>query len=362
MNKILIVFGTRPELIKLYPVIRAFNKEEFELVVCSTGQHREMIDQLINLFQIKIDYDLNIMTKNQSLNGITQKIVSGMDEIYTKEKPELVLVHGDTTTAMAAALAAFNRGIKIGHIEAGLRTYDNQSPFPEEANRRLIGTIADYHFAPTDINYQQLKEERLPGDAIVTGNTAIDMMKYTVTDDFNHEVMDWLGDSKLILVTIHRRESLGDGMREIFQAINDFSLKHENYKVVYPIHLNPKVREIASDVFDSSNIKLIEPLNVIDFHNLIARSAIILTDSGGIQEEAPYFNVPVLVARNTTERQEGISAKTSLLVGTTYQSIYDALVHVGTNSSVYDEFKERINPYGDGLASERIVEYIKTRL
>lgn len=355
------IFGTRPEAIKMAPLVKELeNRKEIKSIVCVTAQHREMLDQVLNIFKIKPDYDLNIMKQGQSLSEITSRVLLGLEEIIKKEEPNIILVHGDTTTTFAGALAAFYNKVDIGHVEAGLRTYDKYSPFPEEANRIMVDRITDMYFAPTEVSKNNLLKENIDESKIyVTGNTAIDAMKYTISDNYENSIFDWVGDSKLILLTAHRRENLGEPMYNIFKAVKRLVNDNKNIKVIYPIHLNPLVRKIANEVFkDNDRIKLIEPLEVVDFHNFINKSYLILTDSGGIQEEAPSLGKPVLVLRDTTERPEGITAGTLKLVGTNEDDIYNEATILLTNKSEYDKMSKASNPYGDGNTSKYIVDAI----
>ena len=361
MIKVMTIFGTRPEAIKMAPLVKELeSRKEIKSIVCVTAQHREMLDQVLNIFKIKPDYDLNIMKQGQSLSEITSRVLLGLEEVIKKEEPNIILVHGDTTTTFAGALAAFYNKVDIGHVEAGLRTYDKYSPFPEEANRIMVDRIADMYFAPTEVSKNNLLKENIDDSKIyVTGNTAIDAMKYTISDNYENSLFDWVGDSKLILLTAHRRENLGEPMYNIFKAVKRLVNDNKNIKVIYPIHLNPLVRKIANEVFkDNDRIKLIEPLEVVDFHNFINKSYLILTDSGGIQEEAPSLGKPVLVLRDTTERPEGITAGTLKLVGTNEDDIYNEATILLTNKSEYDKMSKASNPYGDGNTSKYIVDAI----
>ena len=363
--KVLSIFGTRPEAIKMAPLIKELeSREEIESIVCVTAQHRQMLDQVLETFEITPNYDLDIMKQGQTLGEITTRVLTGLEEIIVKEEPNIILVHGDTTTTFASALAAFYHQVAIGHVEAGLRTYDKYSPYPEEMNRQMVDCMTDMYFAPTELSKQNLLDQHISEDKIyVTGNTVIDAMKTTVKDDYNHEVFDWIGDNKLILLTAHRRENLGEPMRRIFRGIKRAIDERDDVKVVYPIHLNPKVREVAYEVFkDDDKIKFIEPLEVFDFHNFQKKSYIILTDSGGIQEEAPSLGKPVLVLRDTTERPEGIEAGTLKLVGTDENVIYNELTRLLNDKEEYDRMSKASNPYGDGHASERITDAIVKRL
>ena len=361
MIKVLSIFGTRPEAIKMAPLVKELEKRnEIKSIVCVTAQHREMLDQVLEVFDIKPDYDLNIMKKGQTLSEITSRVLLGLEEIIQKEKPNIILVHGDTTTTFAGALAAFYNGVDIGHVEAGLRTWNKYSPFPEEMNRQMVDRMTDMFFAPTEVSKTNLLNEGIEDNKIyITGNTAIDAMKYTVKEDYNNEVFDWLGDSKFILLTAHRRENLGEPMRNIFKAVRRIVLNNEDVKVIYPIHMNPIVRKIAKEILEGiDRIKLIEPLEVFDFHNFINRSYLILTDSGGIQEEAPSLGKPVLVLRNTTERPEGIEAGTLKLVSTNEETIYKETINLLNNKEEYNKMSKASNPYGDGNASKYIVDAI----
>lgn len=364
MIKVMTIFGTRPEAIKMAPLVKELeSRREIKSIVCVTAQHREMLDQVLNIFKIKPDYDLNIMKQGQSLSEITSRVLLGLEEVIKKEEPNIILVHGDTTTTFAGALAAFYNKVDIGHVEAGLRTYDKYSPFPEEANRIMVDRITDMYFAPTEVSKKNLLKENIEESKIyVTGNTAIDAMKYTISDNYENSIFDWVGDSKLILLTAHRRENLGEPMYNIFKAVKRLVNDNKNIKVIYPIHLNPLVRKIANEVFeDNERIKLIEPLEVVDFHNFINKSYLILTDSGGIQEEAPSLGKPVLVLRDTTERPEGITAGTLKLVGTNEDDIYDEATILLNNKNEYDKMSKASNPYGDGNTSKYIVDAIIER-
>lgn len=355
------IFGTRPEAIKMAPVVKELEgRKEIKSIVCVTAQHRQMLDQVLNIFEIKPDYDLDIMESGQTLSHITSKVLEGLEKVIIEEKPDVVLVHGDTTTAMAGCIAAFYQQVTIGHVEAGLRTYDKYNPFPEEINRQIIDRMADLLFAPTKLSAEHLtagmnKDQTV----IITGNTAIDALKTTVSDFYSHPVMDWVGRDTLILLTAHRRESFGEPMRRTFKAIKQIVDEFEHVKVVYPVHLNPTVQEAAKEVLGKSKrIKLIEPLDVLDFHNFMKMAHIILTDSGGIQEEAPSLGKPVLVLRDTTERPEGIEAGTLKLVGTNPERIYAATKKLLTDKKYHKMMSETPNPYGDGAASQRIVDAI----
>lgn len=361
MIKVMTVFGTRPEAIKMAPLVKELeSRDEIESIVCVTAQHREMLDQVLKVFDIKPNYDLNIMKAGQTLSEITSRVLLGLEEIIKKESPDIVLVHGDTTTTFAGALAAFYNQVDIGHVEAGLRTWNKYSPFPEEMNRQMVDRMTDMFFAPTLVSKNNLLREDIAEEKIyVTGNTAIDAMKYTVNDNYKNELFDWLGDSKFILLTAHRRENLGEPMYNIFRAVKRIVDENADVKVIYPIHMNPKIREIANEVIgDCDRIRIIEPLEVIDFHNFQNRSYIILTDSGGIQEEAPSLGKPVLVLRDTTERPEGIEAGTLKLVGTDEEVIYVETKKLLDDESEYEKMSKASNPYGDGTASRQIVDAI----
>lgn len=362
MIKVMSVFGTRPEAIKMAPLVKELEKrKEIESIVCVTAQHREMLDQVLETFDIKPDYDLNIMKQGQTLSEITSRALMGLEEVIKKIKPDIVLVHGDTTTTFAGALAAFYNQVAIGHVEAGLRTYDKYSPFPEEMNRQMVDCMTDLYFAPTEISKENLLKQNISEDKIyVTGNTAIDAMSTTVKENYSHKELEWIKPGeRMILLTAHRRENLGEPMRHIFKAIRRIVDEFNDVKVIYPIHLNPKVREVANEIFnDCDKVKLIEPLEVFDFHNFQNKSYIILTDSGGIQEEAPSLGKPVLVLRDTTERPEGIKAGTLKLVGTDEEVIYNETKKLLTDKKEYEMMSHASNPYGDGLASERIVNAI----
>ncbi|MCQ6264439.1 UDP-N-acetylglucosamine 2-epimerase (non-hydrolyzing) [Fictibacillus sp. WQ 8-8] len=360
--KVMTIFGTRPEAVKMAPLVMELKKykEEIEPVVTVTAQHRQMLDSVLDTFNITPDYDLNIMQNRQTLSQITTKALTGLEGILIDVKPDLVLVHGDTTTTFVASLAAYYQQIAVGHVEAGLRTHNKFSPFPEELNRQLTGVIADLHFSPTPAAARNLLDENKQGDSIfVTGNTAIDALATTIQDVYTHEVLEKVGDDRLILVTAHRRENLGEPMRNIFRAIKRMVEDFSDVQVVYPVHLNPAVQELANEILgDDPRIHLIEPLGVIDFHNFASRAHLILTDSGGVQEEAPSLGVPVLVLRNNTERPEGIGAGTLRLAGTEEENIYTITKELLTNSQAYEEMAKASNPYGDGQASRRIVEAI----
>lgn len=362
--KVLTVFGTRPEGIKMAPIIKAMEKNEnIESVTCITAQHREMLDQVLNLFQITPDYDLNIFKPGQSLTQITTRALEGLEGVIKEVKPDVLLVQGDTTTVFTGALAAFYQGVKIGHVEAGLRSGNIHSPYPEEANRMLTGILADYHFAPTERNVDNLLKENYSKEKIfVTGNTVIDALSYTIKDDYNFEnpLLNQLDyNKKIILMTSHRRENIGQPMENIFSAVNDIVKKYDDVEVIFPIHLNPKVRDIADRILgDNSRIHLIEPLDYEPFANLMAKVHLIVTDSGGLQEEAPTLGIPVLVVREETERPEGIEAGTARLVGTGYELLYNAMDLLLSNKDEYDKMAKAVNPYGDGSAAEKIVKIL----
>ena len=362
MIKVMSIFGTRPEAIKMAPLVKELERrKEIESIVCVTAQHREMLDQVLNTFDIKPDYDLNIMKQGQSLADVTTRALVGLEEVIKEVKPDIVLVHGDTTTTFAGALAAFYNQVAIGHVEAGLRTYDKYSPYPEEMNRQMVDRLSDMYFAPTQISKNNLLKENIDESKIyITGNTAIDAMSTTVDENYTHPELDWINaGERMILLTAHRRENLGEPMRHIFRAIKRIVDEFNDVKVIYPIHMNPKVREVANEVFgDADRVKLIEPLEVFDFHNFQNKSYIILTDSGGIQEEAPSLGKPVLVLRDTTERPEGIKAGTLKLVGTDEDVIYEETKKLLLDKKEYEKMSKASNPYGDGHASERIVDAI----
>lgn len=359
--KVMTVFGTRPETIKMAPLVKELkSRDEIETIVCVTAQHRQMLDQVLHAFQIVPEYDLDIMKQGQTLSDITTRVLQGLEGVIKEVQPDIVLVHGDTTTTFAGALAAFYNQVAIGHVEAGLRTYNKYSPFPEEANRQFVGVISDMNFAPTEQSKENLlKEGKNPETIIVTGNTAIDALKTTVREDYEHEIIDWVGDSRMIMLTAHRRENLGEPMRNMFRAIKRIIEKYEDIKVVYPVHLNPIVVQTAEEIFgDCDRVKLIKPLEVLDFHNLLNKSHLILTDSGGIQEEAPSLGKPVIVLRDTTERPEGIKAGTLKLAGTNEEVIYGLIDELLSDGEEYARMSKASNPYGDGFASKRIVDAI----
>ena len=360
--KVVSIFGTRPEAIKMAPLVKELEKrKEIESIVVVTAQHRQMLDSVLETFNIKPDYDLNIMKQGQTLGDITTRALTGLEEVIKKEKPDIVLVHGDTTTTFAGALAAFYNSVSIGHVEAGLRTYDKYSPYPEEMNRQMVDCMTDMYFAPTLMSKKNLlKEGKDESKIYVTGNTAIDAMATTVDENYTHPELEWIEpNEKMILLTAHRRENLGKPMRNIFKAVKKIIDEFNDVKVIYPIHLNPKVREIANEVFKGDDkVHLIEPLEVFDFHNFQNKSYVILTDSGGIQEEAPSLGKPVLVLRDTTERPEGIKAGTLKLVGTDEETIYNETKKLLTDKKEYEKMSKASNPYGDGHASEKIVDAI----
>lgn len=360
--KVMTIFGTRPEAIKMAPLVLELNKrsEEFESIVTVTAQHREMLDQVLRVFDITPDHDLNIMKDRQTLMDVTTRGLQGLDQVMKEVQPDIVLVHGDTTTTFIAGLAAFYNQIKVGHVEAGLRTWNKYSPYPEEMNRQLTGVLADFHFAPTTKSAHNLLQENKKEETLfITGNTAIDALKTTVLEEYSHPVLDRVGNDRLILLTAHRRENLGEPMRNMFRAIKRIVEEHDDVQVVYPVHLNPVVRELADEVLGNDpRIQLIEPLEVVDFHNFASRAHIILTDSGGVQEEAPSLGVPVLVLRDTTERPEGIEAGTLKLAGVEEETIYSLAKELLTNEEEYARMSKASNPYGDGLASKRIADAI----
>ena len=361
MKKIMLVFGTRPEAIKMCPLARELRgREGVQTLVCVTGQHRDMLRQVLDAFQVTPDYDLDIMRERQTLFDITARVMEGMRTVLEKEKPDVVLVHGDTTTTFAAAISCFYLRIPVGHVEAGLRTYDRFSPYPEEFNREAVSIVADWHFAPTPLSRDNLiREGKRPESIFVTGNTVIDALKTTVRADYRHPMLDWAEGSRLILLTAHRRENLGEPMRAMFRAIRQVVEEHPDVKALYPIHMNPLVREAAeAELAGCDRIRLMEPLDVLDCHNLMARSTLILTDSGGIQEEAPSLGKPVLVMRNTTERSEGIEAGTLKLVGTDTETIYREFTRLLDDPEAYQRMAHAENPYGDGHACGRIADIL----
>ena len=362
MRKVLLVFGTRPEAIKMCPLILELKKRKtIETVVCVTAQHRQMLDQVLKTFGVTPDYDLNIMKEQQTLFDITSNILTSLKKILEFENPDIVLVHGDTTTAFVTALACFYLQIQVGHVEAGLRTNNIYSPFPEEFNREAISLISKYNFAPTKFSAQNLYKENINSENVyITGNTVIDAMKYTVVSDYFHPELEWVGENRLIFITAHRRENLGEPMRRMFRAIRKVLEEHPDCKAIYPIHMNPVIRKMASDELDGcEQIHIIEPIDVIACHNFEARSYLCLTDSGGIQEECPTFGVPVLVMRDTTERPEGIEAGTLKLVGTNERNIYTTFNLLLDDKTEYKKMSCACNPYGDGRASERIADILE---
>jgi len=361
MKKIMVVFGTRPEAIKMCPLVKELRKHEnIETIVCVTGQHRQMLEQVLKAFEVVPKYDLAIMKDRQTLFDVTTNVLLGMKEILEKEKPDVILVHGDTSTTFATSLAAFYLEMPIGHVEAGLRTYNLAAPFPEEFNRQGVGIIAKYHFAPTTTARDNLIREGKKAEGIyVTGNTVIDALQTTIFPSYTHPILDWAKGSRLVMLTAHRRENLGRPLYNIFEGIKRTIDEVEDVKVIYPIHLNPIVRKTAEDVFgDHPRMKMIEPLDVLDFHNFMYRSYMILTDSGGIQEEAPALGKPVLVMRDTTERPEGIEAGTLKLVGTDADVIHKEFLRLLTDPEAYDEMSRASNPYGDGTACRQITEIL----
>ena len=361
MKKIMLVFGTRPEAIKMCPLVNELKKRQsIETIVCVTGQHRQMLDQVLEAFSVVPDYDLSIMKDKQTLFDVTVNILERIKTVLEEVKPDVVLVHGDTSTTFVTALACFYLQIPVGHVEAGLRTYNIYSPYPEEFNRQAVSIISQYNFAPTELSKQNLlKEGKEPKSIYVTGNTAIDALKTTVRADYTHPELDWADGSRLIMITAHRRENLGEPMRHMFKAIRRVMDEHPDVKAIYPIHMNPVVREIAQEYLgDDDRIHIIEPLDVLDFHNFLSRSYLILTDSGGIQEEAPSLGKPVLVMRDTTERPEGIAAGTLKLVGTEEETIYKEFSRLLSDEDEYEAMSKASNPYGDGHACERIADIL----
>ncbi|MCH1941110.1 non-hydrolyzing UDP-N-acetylglucosamine 2-epimerase [Holdemania massiliensis] len=362
MKKIMLVFGTRPEAIKMCPLVNELKtRENLKTVVCVTGQHRQMLDQVLETFHVVPDYDLSIMKDKQTLFDITTNILNQIGAVLDEVKPDVVLVHGDTSTTFVTALACFYKKIDLGHVEAGLRTYDIYSPYPEEFNRQVVGIVAKYNFSPTELSKENLLREGKKAESIhVTGNTAIDALKTTVRNDYSHPELNWAKGSRLIVITAHRRENLGEPMQHMFRAIRRIMDEHPDVKAIYPIHMNPLVREAAKqELGGCDRIHIIEPLEVLDFHNLLSRSYMILTDSGGIQEEAPSLGKPVLVMRDTTERPEGIKAGTLKLVGTDEQMIYDNFKLLLEDKSAYDIMSKASNPYGDGFACKRIADILE---
>lgn len=365
MKKVMLVFGTRPEAIKMCPLVKELQtRKTIQTIVCVTGQHREMLHQVLNVFNVIPDYDLDIMKDKQSLFDVTVNILERIKAVLDKEKPDVVLVHGDTSTTFVTALACFYCHIPVGHVEAGLRTYNLDSPWPEEFNRQAVSIISKFNFCPTELSKQNLLNEGKDSNTMfITGNTAIDALQTTVREDYYNENLDWANGSKLIMLTAHRRENLGEPMENMFRAIRRIVDEHADVKVIYPIHMNPVVRETANKILgDDDRIRIIEPLEVIDFHNFLARSYMILTDSGGIQEEAPSLGKPVLVMRDTTERPEGIKAGTLKLVGTDEQVIYDNFKLLLENKEVYEKMSHAQNPYGDGTACKQIADILEDKL
>lgn len=362
MKKVMLVFGTRPEAIKMCPLVNELKSrsDEFETVVTVTGQHREMLDQVLHVFNVVPDYDLAIMKQGQTLFDVTSEVLQKLKTILEKERPDVVLVHGDTTSSFAAALACFYLQIPAGHVEAGLRTHDIYSPWPEEFNRQAVDIVSEYYFAPTEASKKNLLNEGKANSKIwVTGNTGIDALRTTVRDGYSHPELEWANDSRLILITAHRRENLGEPMHRMFRAIRHVMEEHPDTKAIYPIHMNPKVRKAAHEELDGfSRLHIIDPLDVLDFHNFLAASYLILTDSGGIQEEAPSLGKPVLVMRDTTERPEGVSAGTLLLVGTEEEMIYREFSRLLSDKDEYAAMSKASNPYGDGCASQRIANVL----
>lgn len=362
MKKIMLVFGTRPEAIKMCPLVNELkSRKNLEVEVCVTGQHRQMLDQVLEAFSVVPDYDLSIMKDRQTLFDVTTNILNRIREVLEKAKPDVVLVHGDTSTTFVTALACFYLQIPVGHVEAGLRTYNIYSPYPEEFNRQAVSIISSYNFAPTELSKQNLLKEGKAAESIyVTGNTAIDALKTTVREDYTHPELDWAKGSRLIMITAHRRENLGEPMKHMFRAIRRVCDEHPDIKAIYPIHMNPVVRETADEILGGDErIRIIEPLDVLDFHNFLSRSYLILTDSGGIQEEAPSLGKPVLVMRDTTERPDGIKAGTLRLVGTDEEVIYQNFKQLLENEEAYRKMSMASNPYGDGFASKRIADILE---
>ncbi len=365
MKTVMLVFGTRPEAIKMCPLVKELKKREgLNTVVCITGQHRQMLDQVLQAFAVEPDYDLSIMKEGQTLFDVTVNILERIKAVLEEVKPDVVLVHGDTSTTFVTALACFYLQIPVGHVEAGLRTYNIYSPYPEEFNRQAVGIISRYNFAPTELSRDNLLREGKHAESIyVTGNTAIDALKTTVRENYTHPELEWAADSRLIMITAHRRENLGEPMRHMFRAIRRIIDEHPDVKAIYPIHMNPRVRSVAMEELGGCDrIRIIEPLEVLDFHNFLSRSYLILTDSGGIQEEAPSLGKPVLVMRDTTERPEGIAAGTLKLVGTQEDVIYDAFKTLLESREEYEKMSHASNPYGDGFACKRIADILEQTL
>ena len=361
LKKIMLVFGTRPEAIKMCPLVNELkSRDNIETVVCVTGQHRQMLDQVLQAFHVVPDFDLSIMKDKQTLFDITTNILTRIKEVLEQVRPDVVLVHGDTSTTFVTALACFYMQIPVGHVEAGLRTYNIYSPYPEEFNRQAVGIISQYNFAPTELSKRNLLNEGKQAESIyVTGNTAIDALKTTVREDYTHPELEWAAGSRLIMITAHRRENLGEPMKNMFRAIRRVMDEHPDVKAIYPIHMNPVVRQTADEILGGeARIHIIEPLEVLDFHNFLARSYMILTDSGGIQEEAPSLGKPVLVMRDTTERPEGIAAGTLKLVGTDEEVIYQNFKLLLEDDAAYSSMSNASNPYGDGFACKRIADIL----
>ncbi|MDU7965666.1 MAG: UDP-N-acetylglucosamine 2-epimerase (non-hydrolyzing) [Paeniclostridium sordellii] len=359
--KVMTIFGTRPEAIKMAPLVKELeSRKEIDSIVCVTAQHRQMLDQVLETFNITPDYDLNIMKQGQSLVDITTRALKSLDEVIKKVMPDIVLVHGDTTTTLAGSLAAFYNKVLVGHVEAGLRTYDKYSPYPEEVNRQITGVIADMHFTPTESSKHNLIiEGKSEKDIYITGNTAIDALKTTIKKDYSNPILDKIGSDRIIMLTAHRRENLGEPMKNMFRAIKRITDEFSDVQVIYPIHLNPLVRKVADEILgDNKKVHIIEPLEVFDFHNFLNKSYIIMTDSGGIQEEAPSLGKPVLVLRDTTERPEGIEAGTLKLVGTDEDNIYKLTKELLIDAAMYTKMSKASNPYGDGNSSKYIVDAI----
>lgn len=362
MKTIMLVFGTRPEAIKMCPLIQELRtRKDIRTLCCVTGQHRQMLDQVLSAFHVTPDYDLAIMKDGQTLFDVTTRVMEKLKNVLAEAKPDLVLVHGDTTTTFAAALTCFYMQIPVGHVEAGLRTYQLDSPFPEEFNRQTVGVVAKYHFAPTEQARQNLlRENKKPETIFVTGNTAIDALKTTVRADYQNPELEWAKDSRLILLTAHRRENLGEPMRAIFRAVRRIADEVPDIKVLYPVHMNPTIRALAQEILGGDErIRLIPPMDVVDFHNMLARSDLVMTDSGGIQEEAPSLGKPVLVLRDTTERPEGVAAGTLKLVGTDEETIYREAKRLLTDEAAYHRMSIASNPYGDGQACRRIADILE---
>lgn len=360
--KVITIFGTRPEAIKMAPLIKELEKhpEHIESLVCVTAQHRQMLDQVLDIFKIKPDYDLNVMKDRQTLNEITMRVLQGLEPVFQEAKPDLILVHGDTLTTFLASYAAFMQQIQVGHVEAGLRTWNKMSPYPEEMNRQLTGVLADLHFAPTQQSADNLrKENKSESQIYVTGNTVTDVFQYTVQESFEHPVLEWAAGRRLVLMTAHRREAQGEPHRQIFRAVKRIADEFEDIAIVYPVHPSPAVKEPAHEILGNHpRIKLVEPFDASEFHNFYPKTHMILTDSGGLQEEAPSFGVPVLVLRDTTERPEGIQAGTLELVGTDEEKVYERARALLTDPVLYNKMSQSANPYGDGKASQRIVQAI----